>query len=349
MLVMRTTEDPADPLGKLVSAQQTLGLDHFSLAVNPLGLYGVKPRTLLGQKTTYDSHSGFGPALFDTAIVPAEPAPEIFGDMPTGVVPDEKQDLLASRLELLRAPRKKLCRYAAHSSAIHESQPRIIEFGQIKSVAGNGLRLGVVFGDRLLDEAKGLSFFRPATQGRQSQPAPPALVLEAYCPFGVGPCHLHQSVAPSFFLSYRGSGEVIQRFARCHLTPRRRMSVARIVSPETRFGVIPSSKATSEAMESVHRLLCRPNSLGERCKSPLKASALCSSKASRVRRGREDLAARASVPLALKSWMASRTVCCPQPRFSAIRGTSLPFEEARSICERRRVKASLERSPAWRV
>src|SRR5215217_1730582 len=200
MLVMRITEDPANPLGKLVSAQQTLGLDHVSLAVNPLGLYGVKPRTLLGQKTTYDSHSGFGPALFDTAIVPAEPAPEIFGDMPTGVIPDEKQDLLASRLELLRAPRKKLCRYAAHSSAIHESQPRIIEFGQIESVAGNGLRLGVVFGDRLLDEAKGLSFFRPATtQGRQSQPAPPALVLEAYCPFGVGPCHLHQSVAPSFF------------------------------------------------------------------------------------------------------------------------------------------------------
>ena len=53
--------------------------------------------------------------------------------------------------------------------------------------------------------------------------------------------------------------------------------------------------------------------------------------------------------LALKSWMASRTVCCPQPRFSAICGTSFPFEEARSICERRRVKASLERSPAWRV
>src|SRR5215204_5409205 len=51
MLVMRTTEDPANPLGKLVSAQQTLGLEHFSLAVNPLGLYGVKPRTLLGHKT----------------------------------------------------------------------------------------------------------------------------------------------------------------------------------------------------------------------------------------------------------------------------------------------------------
>ena len=47
--------------------------------------------------------------------------------------------------------------------------------------------------------------------------------------------------------------------------------------------------------------------------------------------GREDLVARASTSLALKSWMASRTVCCPQPRFSAICGTSFPFEEARTI------------------
>src|SRR3712207_494236 len=118
-----------------------------------------------------------------------------------------------------------------------------------------------------------------------------------------------------FFLSYKGSGEVIQRFARCHLTPRRRESVARMVSPETRLCVIRSSKATSAAIESVQRLVSRPNSLGERCSSPLKASALSSSKASRVRRGREDLAIRASTPLALKSWMASRTVCWPQPRF----------------------------------
>jgi hypothetical protein len=61
------------------------------------------------------------------------------------------------------------------------------------------------------------------------------------------------------------------------------------------------------------------------------------------------LAIKASTPLALKSWMASRTVCWPQPRFFAICGTSSLLEEARSICERRRVKASLERSPAWRV
>ncbi len=39
MLVIRTTEDPTDPVGEFISAQQTLGLDHFALAVNPFGLY----------------------------------------------------------------------------------------------------------------------------------------------------------------------------------------------------------------------------------------------------------------------------------------------------------------------
>ena len=51
----------------------------------------------------------------------------------------------------------------------------------------------------------------------------------------------------------------------------------------------------------------------------------------------------------MKSWMASRTVCWPHPRFVDIWETSSPLEEARSICERRRVKVSLEHNPALRV
>jgi hypothetical protein len=85
---------------------------------------------------------------------------------------------------------------------------------------------------------------------------------------------------------------VIHRFARIHLTERRRDSDARIVSPETRSSVSPSSKATSAAICKVHRLDWRPNSLGERWSSSLKDSALHWSKASRVLLGREDLASR---------------------------------------------------------
>jgi hypothetical protein len=137
--------------------------------------------------------------------------------------------------------------------------------------------------------------------------------------------------------------------ARIHRTPRRRESVARIVSPETRLSIIPSSKAASEAIESVHRELSWPNSLGERWSKAGNRSAESSYKAARVRFGRDEPACRASRPRSLKSWMASRTVCWPHPRFSAICGTSFPFEEARSICDRRRVKVSLERREASRV
>src|SRR5215216_3304242 len=347
MLVMRTIEGSANPVGEFVSPQQTVGFDDLALAVNPFRLDGIEPRALLGQKAAYDPHP-FA-AVFDAAVVLAEPAPHLFGDVPASVVPDEKQHFLVHRFELLAAPLKKLSRYGTDGPPIHEPQPRLIEFGQVETVAGYGFRPGVVFGNRPLEEAKGLVLLAPSLQGGQGHPAPPAFILKTDGPFGVGPGDFHQPVASSFFLSYNGSGEVIHRLARIHLTPRRRESVARMVSPETRLSVIPSSKATSAAIESVQRLVSRPNSLGERCSSPLKASALSSSKASRVRRGREDLAIRASTSLALKSWMASRTVCWPQPRFFAICGTSSLLEEARSICERRRVKASLERSPAWRV
>src|SRR5215210_1821000 len=349
MLVMRTTENPADPVGELVSAQQTVGLDHAPLAVNPFGLYSVQPRAPRGQIAAYDPHSSFAAALFDSAVMFSEPAPDLLGDVPACVVPDEKQDLLANSFELFAAPRKKLSRYGTDGPAIHEPQRRLREFRHIEPVTGDGFRFGVVFSDRLLDEVLGLSFLGPATQSGQGNPTPPAFVLETGGPPRIGLGHRHQSVASPFFLSYKGSGEVIHRLALCQRTPRRRARVVRIVSPETRFRVSPSSKLASAAIPKVHRLVSYPNSLGERWSICLRASALSSSKASRVLLGREDLATRASRPLSLKSWMASRTVCCPQPRFSAICGTCSPLELARSIWERRMVKVSLERSLAWRA
>jgi len=51
MRVMRTTEDSAYPIGKLLSLQKTLGLDHFALAMNPFGLDGIQLRALFGQSS----------------------------------------------------------------------------------------------------------------------------------------------------------------------------------------------------------------------------------------------------------------------------------------------------------
>src|SRR5215216_5702285 len=57
MLVMGTIEDPTNPVCELVSTQRiAVRLDHFSLAVYPLGFYGVQPRTLLGKKADDDPH-----------------------------------------------------------------------------------------------------------------------------------------------------------------------------------------------------------------------------------------------------------------------------------------------------
>src|SRR5215207_785669 len=341
---MRTSEYPANPLCEFVGAQQTVGLDHFALAMNPLGLYGVQPRALLRKKAAYDPHPAH--ALLDFSVVLSEPASDFFGEVPTRVVPDEYHDFLSDLFEPLGAPRQKLSCYPSDGRTTHKPQPCLVELRQIEPIAGDGLRVGIILGDRLLDEAQRLSLLGEATQGGQGQPTPPAFVFEAHCPLRIRLGYLHQSIAPSFFLWYRGSGEVIQRLARCQRTPRSRTRVARMVSPERGLSTRPSSKATCAAISSVHRLVSLPNSLGERWSNSRNRSALCSSKAARVLLGRDEPALRACRPRSLKSWMASRTVCCPQPRFSAICGTSFPLEEARSIWERRKVNVSLERNPA---
>jgi hypothetical protein len=84
MLVMRTTKDPTDPVGELISSQKTVWLDDLALAVDPLGLYGVKPRTLLGQQAAHDPHS-FA-AVFDAAVVLSEPSSHLAAYVPAGAL-----------------------------------------------------------------------------------------------------------------------------------------------------------------------------------------------------------------------------------------------------------------------
>src|SRR5919199_314857 len=231
MLVMRTTKRPAYPLGKLVGSEQPFRLDDLALAVYPLRLNGVEPRTLLRKKATHYPDSA--PALFHFSVVPSEPPPHLFGDVPGSVVPDEQQNLLAKSksFEPLAAPSEKSGRYTAHGPPAHEPQPRLVGFGRVESVAGDGLRLGIVFGDRPPEEAHRLALLGPTVQGGQGHPAPPAFVQEADGPPGIRSRDFHQSIAPSFFLVYSGSGEVIHRLARIHRTPRRRDNVAGGWSP----------------------------------------------------------------------------------------------------------------------
>src|SRR5215210_691866 len=65
MLVVLRTEDPADSVGQLMSAERPLGLDHFAFGVDPLGLYRIEPRALRRQQAGHYSYSGFATAIFD--------------------------------------------------------------------------------------------------------------------------------------------------------------------------------------------------------------------------------------------------------------------------------------------
>src|SRR5918997_5980224 len=253
---MRAAEGSADSLGQLVSGEQPIGLYDLALAMDPLGLHGVEPRALFGQKAAYDPHS-FA-ALFDFSVVRSDPLSDLFGDVPGSVVPDQHPNPLACRLKLSAAPRKEAGGYGAHGPPIHEAHPHLLELRHIQPVAGDGLRIGIVLGDRLFDEAhRRFARIAPAVEGRPRQAAEPALVQESYRPLGMSRRQANQSVASPFFLAYWGSGLVIHRLARSQRTPRR-SKVARMVSPLPRCVVKPSSKLTSAARSNVHRLVSLP-------------------------------------------------------------------------------------------
>jgi hypothetical protein len=65
MLVVRAVESRADPLGQLVGAKHSVGLDHFAFAVNALGLHRIESHGLffLGNKQVAILTPSFPPFL----------------------------------------------------------------------------------------------------------------------------------------------------------------------------------------------------------------------------------------------------------------------------------------------
>src|SRR5215204_2225355 len=106
---MRTSEDPANPVGQLVGREQPVGLYDLALAMNPLGLHRVEPGALFGQQTAYDPHARA--ALFDLPVVRRDTPSNLLAYVPACVVPDQHPNPLANRFELLRAPRKEAGSY----------------------------------------------------------------------------------------------------------------------------------------------------------------------------------------------------------------------------------------------
>jgi hypothetical protein len=145
MRVMRTVKGSTDAICQVVGAEQAVGFHHPSLAVDPLRLYRIEPRTLFRQQATYDPHPSAAPS--DLPVVGGEPLSDLLGGVPRSVVPDKEPHFLASRFESLAAPRKKPRRYTAHRATIHKAQPHLLKLRQVEPVAGDGLRIGLFFGD----------------------------------------------------------------------------------------------------------------------------------------------------------------------------------------------------------
>src|SRR3712207_6276617 len=157
MRLVGTAESLADPLGKLLSAEQPLGLYDLPLAVDPFGLYCVEPGALLGKQTRHYPHPST--ALFDSSVMLLDPASNLFTRVPRGVVPDQKQRLLAHRSELFAAVLKKPSGDGTHRPAIHEPQPRPLSELPVgfcgvyqHPVSDQSLRVGVAFDRFFLDE-----------------------------------------------------------------------------------------------------------------------------------------------------------------------------------------------------
>jgi hypothetical protein len=74
MRLVDTAEGPTDPVGELVSAEQSLRLDYLAFAVDPLGLYRIEPGTLGRQKAGNYPYSSFATTIFDLAVVGGNPA-----------------------------------------------------------------------------------------------------------------------------------------------------------------------------------------------------------------------------------------------------------------------------------
>jgi hypothetical protein len=349
MRFMRTVEGVADPIDQLGGGQQPSRLDHAALGVEPHRLDGIEPRALGRQGATDDADAGA--CLLDPLVVSPDPGPDLGADVPGGVVPDQQQGRLAVGLELGATPGQELGGERADRAAVDEAQPDVLPPAAARrgrpdqqAVAGRRLRVGIVFGDRLLDEVE-WPVVGPGVQARGRQPAPPDLVLEAQGPLGVRGRQPEQAIARPFFRAYAGSGLVIQRFARFQPIPSRRIA-CRIVSSLTRSAVSPSSKLTSAASSSVQTLVGLPKVRGLWCNSARSRSRLASSNAVWRVWGRDDPGDNAARPRALNAWIALRTVCSPHPRCSAIAGTHSPRALASTICARRRVNASLVRSNA---
>src|SRR5829696_3079377 len=147
-------------------------------------------------------------ACFDTAVVGGDPVTHLSALVPACVVPDQEQGLLASRLEPMAAPLKKLRGYGAHGAAVDEPYPSLCKFRQVQPVAGEGFGVGIVLSGLFLEEVHRVARLGPGVQARPLKARKPGLILEAQNPLRMAPGEPDQPISIPFFSRIRDRGSL---------------------------------------------------------------------------------------------------------------------------------------------
>src|ERR687885_871305 len=181
-------------------------------------------------------------------------------------------------------------------------------------------------------------------QGRLRQAREPDLVRKAEPPARSAPGQSDQPVAS--VCVYAGSELVSQGLARRQRTFSR-CNACRIVSIDNTVGLRPCSWATRARRARVHVLRAKPKARGDWCTRARSCASLAPFRIGTALLGRDDPALRAARPVALKAWMALRTVWGVQRKPCAISRGRCPAALAKRIWARRSVKALGARRLAW--
>src|SRR5215471_11422230 len=350
MLFTLTTIVGIDPCFEFSSTQQAVWFRDGMFPMDPFRFNGVEPWAFARQRT--DDNAYALSTTLDPLIMLAYPVPHGVAAVPRGVIPDQQQRGKALGGELDRAPGQKIDGDGTHGAPSHKPEPHLLGllrlWPQQQAITGEGLGIGIVRRRaQLLQLVRGFGVC-PAMLVGLGQPTPPHFVAKPQGPCRPGHPPLAHRGAPFFFRAYAGSGLVIQGLARFHDTRKRRRAT-RMVSSLTRRGVRPWAKLTSAASASVHRLVGWPKVRGLWCNSALRASQAPASKMVDVVCGRDERGCSTVRPRWWNACRVLRTVWSVQCRERAIVVVDCLSALARSIWQRRTVKADGDRRPVSRV
>jgi hypothetical protein len=339
--MMLAPEIFANSIDQFFSSELSLRFYNCSLAVHPMWFYRIQPRTLDRQSQGEYSHPAF---LFRFLVVLLDPDSYFLALMPSSIVPDKRQHLLAFSSQILADYLKEISCHLAHGPSIYKSQHQLVSVASEQPVTAQCLRVQISLA--LFDLMKlQPPCVSPGMELRLMKPAPPRLIFITQNPITVRSRKPFQPFKLLFFKAYCGSGLVIHLLARFHLIPRREIAL-RIISRLTGLPLIPCSDMTSAANSKVQREVGLPNWRGEECSNARNFSHLAESRTGLTVFGRRDFSSREAKALVWKSRITLRQVCVAHTRERAILDTRSPRELASSIWQRRTVNALRERKPA---